>query len=73
VIRAKAKVGKVKGMKAKLIGRNMRERLGRADGSKLKFTLHAADLEQARFYELNVNVTRKAAPGIKRSVELQRC
>ena len=33
----------------------------------------ADELEQARFYELNVNVTRKRGPGIKRSVELQVC
>ena len=72
-IRAKAKISKVKEIKAKLIGRNLSARLGRADGNKLKFTLDADELEQARFYELNVNVTRKGGPGIKRSVELQRC
>jgi Domain of unknown function DUF11 len=72
-IKAKAKVSKVKQIKAKLTGKNLRERLGRAAANKLAFTLDADELEQARFYELNVNVTRKGAPGIKRSVELQRC
>jgi hypothetical protein len=33
VIKAKVKVGKVKGMKAKLVGRNVGERLGRADAA----------------------------------------
>jgi hypothetical protein len=72
-ITARARIGKVKEIKAKLTGRNVRERLGRAAGNKLRFTLDADQLEQARFYELNVNVTRKGGPGIKRSVELQRC
>jgi Domain of unknown function DUF11 len=73
VVKAKAKGPKVKQIKAKLIGRNVSERLGRASGNKLKFTLPGSELEQARFYELNVNVTRKGAPGLKRSVELQAC
>jgi Domain of unknown function DUF11 len=72
-ITATAKIGKVKEIKAKLIGRNVSERLGRAAGNKLGFVLDADQLEQARFYELNVNVTRKGKPGIKRSVEFQRC
>jgi uncharacterized protein DUF11 len=72
-IKAKAKGAKVKEIKAKLIGRNVSERLGRASGNKLKFTIPGSELEQARFYELNVNVTRKGAPGLKRSVELQAC
>ncbi len=73
VIRAKAKGPKVKGIKAKLIGRNLSERLGRSQRSKLTFTLPGSELEQARLYDLNVNVTRKAAPGLKRAVELQAC
>ncbi len=72
-ITARARISKAKEIKAKLIGRDVRERLGRAAGDKLRFTLDADQLEQARFYELNVNVTRKGGPGIKRSVELQRC
>jgi hypothetical protein len=72
-IKAKAKGPKVKEIKAKLIGRNVRERLGRRAGNKLTFTLPGSELEQARFYELNVNVTRKGARGLKRSVELQAC
>jgi hypothetical protein len=73
VIRAKAKSPKVKEIKAKLIGRNVSDRLGRASGNKLTFTLPGSQLEQARFYDLNVNVTRKGAPGLKRAVELQAC
>ena len=72
-IKAKAKGKKVKEIKAKLIGRNLSERLGQASGSKLTFTLPGSELEQARLYELNVNVTRKGAPGLKRAVELQAC
>ena len=73
VIKVKAKGSKVKEIKAKLIGRNVSERLGRSSGRKLKFTLPGSALEQARFYELNVNVTRKGGPGFKRTVELQAC
>lgn len=72
-IKAKAKGRKVKEIKAKLIGRNVSVRLGRASGNKLTFTLPGSELEQARLYELNVNVTRKGAPGLKRAVELQAC
>ncbi len=72
-IKAKAKGGKVKEIKAKLIGRNVSEPLGRALGNKLTFTLPGSELEQARFYELNVNVTRKGGPGLKRAVEVQAC
>ena len=72
-IKAKAKSPKVKGIKAKLTGRNVSERLGRSSGNKLRFTLPGSELEQARIYELNVNVTRKGAPGLKRTVELQAC
>ena len=72
-IKAKAKGPKVKEIKAKLIGRNVSERLGRSSGRKLKFTLPGSELEQARIYELNVNVTRKGARGLKRTVELQAC
>lgn len=73
VITAKAKGPKVKEIKAKLIGRNVSERLGRSSGRKLKFTIPGSELEQALFYELNVNVTRKGGPGFKRAVELQAC
>ncbi len=72
-LKVKAKGAKVKGIKAKLIGKDVRERLGQSDGSKLSFTLPGSELEQARFYDLNVNVTRKGAPGLKRTVELQVC
>ena len=72
-LKAKAKGQKIKEIKAKLIGRNVSERLGRASGNKLRFTLPGSELEQARFYELNVNVTRKGAPGLKRTAELQAC
>jgi hypothetical protein len=72
-VKAKAKGQKVKGIKAKLTGKNLRERLGSTSGNKLRFTIPGSQLEQARFYELNVNVTRKGAPGFKRSVELQAC
>lgn len=72
-LKAKAKVSKVKGIKAKLSGKNVRLRLGSADGGRLTFTIPAADLEQARTYVLNVNATRKGKPGLKREVELQRC
>ena len=61
------------GIKAKLTGRNVSERLGRSSGNKLRFTLPGSKLAQARIYELNVNVTRKGAPGLKRTVELQAC
>jgi hypothetical protein len=73
VIKAKARAQNVKEIKAKLIGRRLSERLGRASGRKLTFTLPGSKLEQARFYELNVNVTRRGGPGLKRSVELQAC
>lgn len=73
VLQAKVKGSDVKGIKAKLIGRNLSERLGRSNGNKLTFTLPGSELEQARFYDLNVNVTRKGAPGLKRTVELQAC
>jgi hypothetical protein len=63
----------VKEIKAKLIGKNVRERLGRSWQNKLTFTLPGSELDQARIYELNVNVTRKGAPGLKRTVELQAC
>ena len=72
-LKARVKGAKVKGIKAKLIGRDVSERLGRSQGNKLSFILPGSELEQGRFYELNVNVTRKAAPGLKRSVELQVC
>jgi len=72
-VKARAKVSKVKGIKAKLTGKNLRHRLGSADGGRLTFTIPAADLEQARIYVLNVNATRKGKPGLKREVELQRC
>ena len=72
-IKAKAKSPKVKEIKAKLTGRNLSERLGRSSGNKLRFTLPGSELEQARIYELSVNVTRKGAPGLKRTVELQAC
>ena len=72
-LKAKVKGSDIKGIKAKLIGKNVRERLGQSDGNKLKFTLPGSELEQARFYDLNVNVTRKGAPGLKRTVELQVC
>jgi Domain of unknown function DUF11 len=72
-LKAKAKGADIKGIKAKLMGRNYSERLGRAEGNKLKFTLPGSELEQSLIYELNVNVTRKGKPGLKRSVELQAC
>ncbi len=72
-MQARAKVSKVKGIKAKLTGKNVRQRLGSADGGRLTFTIPAADLDQARIYVLNVNATRKGKPGLKREVELQRC
>jgi hypothetical protein len=72
-LRAKAKGDKIKEIKAKLTGKNLRRNLGRAEGRKLSFTIAADDLEQARFYELNVNVIRKGMPGLRRTVSLQRC
>lgn len=73
VLKAKAKGSKVKGIKAKLIGKNVSERLGQSNRNRLTFTVPGSELDQARFYELNVNVTRKGGPGLKRSVELQVC
>jgi hypothetical protein len=73
VLKAKAKGSKVKGIKAKLIGKNVSERLGQSSRNRLTFTVPGSELDQARFYDLNVNVTRKGGPGLKRSVELQVC
>jgi hypothetical protein len=63
----------VKGIKAKLLGKDVRERLGRSNRKRLRFTLPGSELEQAFLYDLNVNVTRKGKPGLKRRVELQAC
>jgi hypothetical protein len=73
VLKAKAKWSKVKGIKAKLIGKNVSERLGQSNRNRLTFAVPGSELDQAHFYDLNVNVTRKGGPGLKRSVELQIC
>jgi hypothetical protein len=73
VVKVRVKSSAVKGIKAKLLGKDVRERLGRSNRKRLRFTVPGSELEQAFLYDLNVNVIRKGKPGLKRTVELQAC
>jgi Domain of unknown function DUF11 len=73
VVKVKVKSSAVKGIKAKLLGKDVRERLGRSNRKRLRFTVPGSELEQAFLYDLNVNVIRRGKPGLKRTVELQAC